>query len=193
MNPFSCWVPGKIIHYPLIEIETIAANPGKLINYSAIVFTSKTAVEAFCKYNIIMKRQKIIAIGRHTEKELEKYGYQIDYMPQNADSDDLAFLIKKLRFKNILYPCSNISNNALHKLTNVSRIVVYKTKLRSMQKVDLKLFSGIVFSSSSTIDAFFKIYNKIPDSTVAYVYGKHSAKILKEKGYGQTVQTLQIS
>ncbi len=193
LNPFSCRVPGKIIHYPLIEIEMITAKPGKINNYSAIVFTSKVAVEAFCRYNKIKKKQKIIAIGPHTEKELKKKGYQIDHMPQTADSDDLAFLIKKLRFKDVLYPCSNISNNALHKLKNVISVIVYKTKLRPLSKVALKLFSGIVFSSSSTIDSLFKIYNKIPDNIIDYVYGKHSAKKLKEKGYEQIVQTLQIS
>ncbi len=193
LNPFSCKLPGKIIQYSLIETEIIAADFRNIDEYQAIVFTSKTAVKAFCIYNKINKEQKIIAIGPHTEKELGRYGYQVDYLPQTADSGTLAFLIKKLGFKKVLYPCSNISNNALHRLKSITKIIVYKTKPRLLQKVDLKLFSGIVFSSSSTIDAFFKIYNKIPENIVVYVYGRHSAKKMKEKGYEQTVQTLQVS
>jgi len=193
LNPYSCKVQGKIIHYPLIDVEIISVNLKNLSKYSAIMFTSRTAVKAFCKSNEILKKQKVISIGPYTKKELQYYGYKVDYMPRNADSNELFSLIKRLRFKKILYPCSNISENMLHKLGNVRSIVLYKTKLKVLKKIDLNRFSGIVFSSSSTVDAFFTIYNNIPRHIVIYVYGKHSAKKLKDKGYDKTVQTLQIS
>ena len=192
MDPFNCNVSGRMIHYPLIETEPMEVEMDSLNKYDAVVFTSKTAVRAFCKNYNIENQMKIIAIGPYTKKELELYGYKVDYVPKIPDSDVLVKLIKDLNFRNILYPCSNLSHSKLLELSNVEKKIIYKTKTKTQPKLDLSDFSGIVFSSSSTVKAFFDIYNEIPKELVIYVYGKHTEGELLKKGCRDNVQTIQI-
>ena len=186
MNPYACLVQGQLIHYPLIEIQPV--NFFVEINkYDGIVFTSKQAVNVFCKRYAITKRQKIISIGPQTSCSLEEYGYKVACEAGIPDSDVLAELIKKLKLKKILYPCSNLSDNKIHKLCTLEKKIIYKTIAKKQEWLDLGLYSGIVFTSPSTVLAFLNIYKTIPKHLALYVYGKHTAKKLVDEGYGKNI------
>ncbi|MDD5686575.1 MAG: uroporphyrinogen-III C-methyltransferase [Elusimicrobia bacterium] len=189
INPYNCLVPGHLIYYPLIKIHPIKFDVD-ITKYEGIVFTSGQSVHFFCERYIIPQNMKILSIGPQTSKELKKYGYKINSEAGFPDSDVLAELIKNTNLKKILYPCSNLSDNKIHKLPSVEKKVIYKTIAVSQVKVNLKMFSGIVFTSPSTVDSFFNIYGNIPSHIVVSVFGKHTKKRLKEKGYIANVQTI---
>ncbi|MDI6757270.1 MAG: uroporphyrinogen-III C-methyltransferase [Endomicrobiia bacterium] len=194
LDPYNCFVPGRLIHYPLIEIRPISFD-ADIKNYDGIVFTSRSAVRIFCLRHSISKKHKIISIGPQTSGELKNYGYKVDYESEFPDSDVLAgswnaLAIKKLKLQKVLYPCSNLSDNEMHYLPAVEAKVVYKTVAQKQPRLNLKMFSGVVFSSSSTVEAFIKIYKTIPKHLVLFVYGRHTAAKLAERGYEKNVQTV---
>ena len=192
LNPSKCSLPGKLVHYPLIEIQAMPFSIVKPGEYDYILFTSKHAVEHFLMRYEIGENQKIIAIGPYTRSKLELYGYAADICPQEADSDSLYALIKEHTLLNILYPCSNISNNKLHLLNEVNSVPIYKTVNIVQPPIDLNSIDGIVFTSSSTVDSFFNIYDSIPKHLLIYTYGKHSAQKIKKMRVPNIVQTIQI-
>jgi len=91
-------------------------------------------------------------------------------------ADDGLFLRGQLPRLQILYPCSDISDNALHKLKNVQPKIIYKTEFIKQPKINLTNFKGIVFSSPSTVKSFLNLYKKIPNNLICYVFGKHTQK-----------------
>ncbi len=182
LDPWTCPLNQSVVHYPLIEIEYLKLKKIELSQYDAVLFTSKNGVKSILD-NYSVKNKKIIAIGKQTQKTIEDYGYKVNYLPRTADSVSLAELIKKHRFHKILYPTSQISDNALHQLKNVDVKVFYKTKFRKQPKVDLSMYAGLVFSSASTVQAYFKIYKNIPKHLQILVYGDFVAAELAKRGY----------
>lgn len=191
LNPEHCKVRGKIVHYPLIEIDNLNFTVEKLNSYDAVLFTDKTAVNIFFKKHPILKSQKFIALNRYIKNQIENYGYKVDYQPIAADYDNLAELINKLNLKSILYLCLALRYNRIHNIKNVEiKEAVYKTRYKIQPKLNLQEFSGIVFSCNSTVDAFFNLYNSIPQNVVIYVYEKNTVKKLAAKGYTDNVQII---
>ena len=170
-----------IFHYPLIEtspIEILDWNPS---NYEGILFTSKNSVRYFPQIERA-KALKIFAIGTSTRRELKKNGLSADYVPDTPDSEALSVLVEASGLKSILYPCSDLSSNRLHELGNVRPFVCYATLKKRQPPLDLSFFSGILFSSPSTVDSFFDIYDSIPGHVVCYHYGIKTKQKLIEKG-----------
>ncbi|MBU2591714.1 MAG: uroporphyrinogen-III C-methyltransferase [Nitrospinota bacterium] len=192
LDPGNVRVQGRIVHYPLIKTEPVDFKVSYINSYGGIIFTSKMGVKSFCSRYRVGTEQKIVAIGPHTKRELEELGYKVDYIPEVSDSDELARLIKGLKIKNFLYPSSDISDNKLHALKNVTRVITYRTEAIRQPKLNLQDYDGVIFSSPSTVDSFFKIYNRLSKHLVIYVYGKTTAEKLKGKGYEKTVQNIKV-
>lgn len=185
INPYETLskIPGKIIHYPLIKREKILPLPEiNFDNFNTIVFTSAFAVDVFTDYYGV-KKKKIYAIGERTKERLIERGYNDIIIPDKFDSTSLAgMLIEREKNSKILYPCSNISENKLHKIENLTKIPVYKTTFINQKKLDLLNFDGIYFASGSCVEAFLKIYEKIPSHFIIYVGGETTFEKLKKLG-----------
>lgn len=192
LDPGNVRVQGRVVHYPLIKTEPVDFEVSNVGSYGGIIFTSKMGAKSFCNRYRISPEQKIVAIGPHTKRELEELGYQVDCLPEVSDSDELARLIKGLKIKSFLYPSSDISDNKLHLLKNVMRVITYRTEALRQPKLNLKDYDGVIFSSPSTVDSFLRIYNRLPKHLVIYVYGKMTAEKLKGKGYEKTVQVIRV-
>lgn len=191
LDPVNCPVKGQIVHYPLIAVQPLPFK-ADLAGYDAIIFTSKMSVRFFCENCRPGAKIKVVAIGPVTKRELERRGWRVDHIPEIPDSDDVAALVDRLGFRKILYPCSDISKNKLHTMPNVEALAVYKTVARIQPPVELAGYSGVMLTSPSTAKAFFEMYKNIPDHLTFYVYGKHTAQEIIERGYGERVQTVQM-
>ena len=170
------YLPGKAIHFPLIAIEEIKnIKKINIHDYAAVIFTSKTAVNIFFKY-FNPGNMKIISIGDFTSQEIIKHGYKVDVQSKEANSDKLAELISKLKFKNYLYPCTTLSNNVIHQIPQVKKFPIYQTKFIKQKKINLNTFEGVFFSSPSTVDAFWKLFRKFEKNRLYYAMGKMTKK-----------------
>ncbi|MEI6284986.1 MAG: hydroxymethylbilane synthase [Bacillota bacterium] len=181
LDSTTCRLNYRLVNYPLIAIaETDYVRPD-LEQYDALLFTSKTAVRQFMAKQR-PRCQALISIGAATTACLASYGYRADYQAERADSDVLCAWLKQQSFQRVLYPTSQLSQNKLHRLANVEPLVIYHTDYRQQPAVDLTEYIGVVFTSPSTVEGFFKLYSEFPDSLVAYVYGKHTARRARECG-----------
>jgi len=191
-DPSKVSLPGAIVNYPLIETEAIPFKVDALGEYDGLIFTSRMAVEAFSAQYKIEPTQKIFAVGPNTRRDLEALGYEVDYIPEIPQSEYLAKFIERSKMGKLLYPTSDISDNRLSLLPNVTTVVAYITKPISQPKVSLNDYSGIIFSSPSTVDSFLSIYDIIPSDLEIYVYGQKTAERLKEVGYTGNIQLIKL-
>ena len=181
LDSATCRLNYRLVDYPLIAIAETEYVRLDLERYDALLFTSKTAVRLFMK-RLRPRCQALISIGAATSACLAKYGYRADYQSERADSDVLCAWLQQQSFQRILYPTSQLSRNKLHALTNVEPVVIYHTDYVAQPRVDLSEYIGVVFTSPSTVNGFFRLYTSFPDSLVAYVYGKHTANRARELG-----------
>jgi uroporphyrinogen-III synthase len=194
LDPYqtSLRVPGRIVHYPLIELEEVNAN-GELPSYDALVFTSKHAVRFFMK-RFDAEGRKVFAIGPATQHELSLCGIDAE-CPDEPNADSLAALLGKKQPGITLYPCSDLSHNAIHELPFVKRLDLYRVKGKHQRTIDLASFNGIIFTSPSTVRQFHHLYGEFPPHAALYCMGPATHGELKrhhaQEEHIIDVQTIQ--
>ncbi|PGV64648.1 uroporphyrinogen-III synthase [Bacillus cereus] len=151
------------------EIQHIA---GQLHSYDWVIFTSKNGVAFFL--DSLRKKLpgpiKIAAVGVKTKLELEKRGYQVDFVPTAFVAEVFAEeFVKKLSGNEcILFPKGNLARDVIPvKLremgVSLEELIVYSTKENVMKKQELivALEEGkvdiITFTSPSTVTSFVRL------------------------------------
>jgi len=181
LDPFGFNEADAVVELPLIGIKPRQAIALDLAAYDALMFTSKNAVDWFFAAHE-QGAMPVIAIGPATARVITRHGGTVAHMPVQADSDGMAALLAQLPYKRVLYPCSSRSANALHAMPQVKPVVAYDTVLKTPRPVALDGYDGVVFPSSSTVDAFFAVYKNLPEHLAAWVFSKHTAERLAEHG-----------
>ncbi len=74
----------------LVVYETVKKENAKLPDSEILVFTSPSNVESFFEKGKISDKQKVIAIGKSTEKKLTEHGVQNCLLPASFDEVGLA-------------------------------------------------------------------------------------------------------
>lgn len=173
---------GNPIEIPTIEIKP---KPSKLIaphlknikDFEWLVFTSVNGVEIFFDEFIKIHQDirrlgnfKIAVIGSETAKAIKKLNLRVDLVPSVFTAEGLIDSFKKIKINKsrILIPRASVARdvliNDLKKMGNkVKEIKIYDTVLPSKQTrddVNSKIkninIDFITFTSSSTVDNFFK-------------------------------------
>lgn len=179
---------GRVLHHPLIEIEHLDIDQN-LDKYDAVIFTSITAVKHLTSHRDL-KGKKIISIGPGTTRAIKKRGLEVDFEASHPDSDALYIDLKENTYRNILYPCSALSDNRLIQLRNVSAYPIYSTNLKVPEtRADMNRVEGIIFTSPSTVDSFVNNYGEIPDIDI-FCFGKFTRKRIDHYREGLNVQTI---
>ncbi len=169
----------ELVQFPLIKTRRKQHVKVELGKYDAMIFTSRSAVRYFLEENTPLPGQKIFAVGPHTAGLLEENGISVDYMPDVYDAAHLTPMVRSSAFRSVLYICSDLSDNPLHDLEKVTPVVYYETVSPDRESApELSLFRGVIFSSPSTVDAFFKVFSDISNDLCFYVYGESSRKRL---------------
>ncbi len=186
INPFETLsrIPGVLIHYPVIkrervkDIEEVSDD-----EYDVLVFTSMFAVDIWTNFYGVKKNKRVYAIGERTKERLIERGYKDVILPEKFNSIALSNLLKERENKSrIIYPASSLSKNRITELDNVRKITVYETTYIEQKRIDLSKFNGVYFASSSCVDGFLKIYDKIPAHLVLYAGGITTYEKLKNMG-----------
>ncbi|MCU5682984.1 uroporphyrinogen-III synthase [Bacillus wiedmannii] len=165
---------GIPLEIPLLRMEGMSHRQiqhivGKLHSYDWVIFTSKNGVAFFLdrlrkKLPVTMK---IAAVGVKTKLELEKRGYEVDFVPTSFVAEVFAEeFVKKLSGNEcILFPKGNLARDvipvALREIgVSLDELVVYGTKENVEKKRELieALEVGkvdiITFTSPSTVTSF---------------------------------------
>ncbi|HDR7632392.1 MULTISPECIES: uroporphyrinogen-III synthase [Bacillus] len=168
---------GIPLEIPLLRMEgtshrQIQHIAGQLHSYDWVIFTSKNGVAFFL--DSLRKKLpgliKIAAVGVKTKLELEKRGYQVEFVPTAFVAETFAeeFLKELSGNERILFPKGNLARDVIPvKLREfgvfLDELIVYGTKVNVEKKQELitalKLgeVNIITFTSPSTVDSFVRL------------------------------------
>ena len=185
---------------PFTQIEGIPAKEFRqcridILNHSAIIFNSKTAIDHFFRICEEMRvtvpdSMKYFCISESTAFYLQKY---IVYRKRKifygtGKIDDLMELITKYNDGNFLVPLSDKHADELPKALDKYKIkyniaILYKTICSDLSDLSDLDYDILVFFSPSGIKSLFKNYPQFKqNNTKIASFGESTAKAVKEAG-----------
>jgi uroporphyrinogen-III synthase len=167
----------KIDFRSFIHVEGVPARDFRkdkinLADYTAVVFTSRNAVDHFFRISEEMRYDvpadlKYFCISESTALYLQRY---IQYRKRKIffgkqTASDLAEVLKKHASENFLYPCSNVATEDTMNFlqTNgyqVTPAVIFKTVVSDLSDLAEVFYDVIAFFSPSSINS---LYVNFPD------------------------------
>jgi len=202
-DPSYFFSNGHVLHYPIIHISAKPVEDQNIKNafddlkeYTHFIFTSKNAVRVFFelfdqrKENYeILQGKKFISIGKVTSDFL----LQKKIVPfLQAEEETQEGMIKKLSHEDlsqayIFFPRSSISRPVLldflrNQSVRYLACDLYDTIPQFFEPYpDLKKVDEIVFTSPSTVEAFYSLYGFIPKDKKLSVMGPITEEALKKR------------
>lgn len=167
---------GSLVHWPLIQIipchtTDVEQAFSEMKLYTHLIFTSKNAVRIFFdRYKEPLTNKIIAAVGQVTAHHLLKLGYKPEHIADEETQEGLVEILKRQDLKKSYFflPRSSRSRPVLidffekyqihYRAVNLYDIKFIKPK----QLLNLDEFDQIVFTSPSTVEAFFQLYSSIP-------------------------------
>jgi len=185
---------------PFIKVQGLTASDFRkqkvyLQDYSAVIFTSKNAVDHFfrmcgeLRYTVpeTMKYFCITeAIALYTQKYIVYRKRKIFY--GNRDFAELVDLMKKHAEERYLFPASDVCKDDHHRMLEASKInytkaVFYKTVHNEMNKQGDLDYDMLVFFSPEGIKSLFKNFPNFQQGNVRIgAFGNSTANAVVEAG-----------
>jgi uroporphyrinogen-III synthase len=182
----------------LIRIEGVPAKEFRkdrinILDYSAIIFTSKNAVDHFfriCKEMRIEvpETMKYFSISESTAYYLQKYVQfrkrKIFHSKENFSL--LVDLIKKHKNEKFLLPCSDVHKQDVPKMLEDNKVIykkaiIYRTLASDMSDTDITKFDMLVFFSPAGIKSLYKNYPDFnQEQTIIAALGPSVAKAVRD-------------
>jgi uroporphyrinogen-III synthase len=185
----------------LSSIDFRKENKVRLADQTAVIFTSKHAVDHFFRLAgelraEIPETMKYFCSSESTAYYLQRY---IQYRKRkiffsNKEASDLVDIIRKHKSEKYLLPCNEDHNNELSDLLDIQKIayskaVMYRTVSDDMTFLDLNKYDLLVFFSPAGIKSLQKNF---PDFTqgekIIGVFGNTTAEAAKEAGLNVQIE-----
>ncbi len=196
----------KIDFRPFIHVEPIAAKDFRkdrinILDYSAVIFTSRNAADNFFRICVEMRvnvpeAMKYFCVSESTAFYLQKYVVyrkrKIFYGKQTIN--DLMDVIKKHRKEKFLVPCTDIHKQEIFETLEVNEIeftkaVIYKTVASDLSDLANVNYDVLVFFSPSGIKSLFKNFPKFKQSaTRIAAFGPTTAQAVLDAGLKLDIQ-----
>jgi uroporphyrinogen III methyltransferase/synthase len=186
------------VHIPLICIRPIKPLPPKVFqvlgslqkDFDRIIFTSRHAVHHFFRiYRISLPTGITIAtVGPATSAALREHGLNPDMESPTQTAKGLVELLTPpvVEVQRILLPRSSRGLPGLPAALvalghSVTEIPLYDTVSNpEVHSLDLRPFRKIVFTSPSTVDAFFALHHNFPPLTLLIARGPVTLAYLRQ-------------
>ncbi|MFC2080647.1 uroporphyrinogen-III synthase [Bacteroidota bacterium] len=186
---------------PFIHVEGIPAkefrhNRIDIPEHSAVIFTSKTAVDHFFRICeelriTVSDGMKYFCISESTAYYLQKY---IVYRKRkiffgNGQFSDLMDLIHKHREENFLVPLSDIHKEEIPKTLKDQKIkftkaIIYRTVCSDLSDLPLSNYDMLVFFSPSGIKSLKQNFPKFKQDSIKIAsFGDTTASAVEEAGF----------
>ncbi len=190
----------KIDFRPFIQIEPVLLKEFRsqkidILNHSAIIFTSRNAVDHLFNLAAQMKIEmpadmKYFCISEQTSNYLQKYIVirKRKIFTGSKTAMDLIEILKKHKNEKFLFPCSNIRKNDIPDFLNkneydFSEAVIYRTIASDLSDLAEVNYDIIAFFSPSGITSLF---HNFPDfkqnNTRIAAFGPTTAKAVTDAG-----------
>jgi len=192
-----------------IVIEGIPAKEFRkdrinILDYSAVIFTSRNAVDHFFRICKEMRIEvpdsmKYFSISESTAYYLQKYVLyrkrKVFHCKENFSV--LIDLIKKHKNEKFLLPCSDVHKLEIPKILEENKIlyrkaVIYRTIATDLTELDIAKYDMIVFFSPSGIKSLTKNFPKFKQgNTLIGAFGPSTAKAITDAGFNLNIPCLR--
>ena len=190
----------KVDFRPFIQVEAVPVKEFRkqkieILNYTAIIFTSRNAVDHFfilCRdLKIEMPPDmKYFCISEQTSNYLQKYIVirKRKIFTGLKDTRDLLEIIKKHRNEKFLFPCSDIRKNDIPDFLrennySFSEAITHNTVAANLSDLKEVFYDILAFFSPSGIHS---LYTNFPEfkqnNTRIAAFGPATAKAVKDAG-----------
>lgn len=195
----------NLVHCPLIQIhplpktdEGIASAMAAFADYTHILFTSKSAVSIFFNYcpefgieKDQLKEKKIVAVGKKTAEKISQFGLFNTLIASEETAEGVISALDScnLSHAHFFWPHSALSRPLiaqwfLQQQIPLSSCIFYDTVMRMPDPLpNLDQFDEIIFTSPSTVDAFFQVFGSMPTNKILKAIGPitqhHLAKFVE--------------
>lgn len=203
LQPPSSNAEVLFIHYPVIRIvprdpqsKEISEAFQNIGSYSHLIFTSKTAIELFwslCNYFHCTEKAKampVVAVGKQTAKLSQELGFSVAEIAEHETAEGVGdIILKKLPASaSFFWAHSALSRPFLSNFfKKYGRLyyccAIYDTvSQKPPSSPSLQDIDEILFTSPSTVEAFFKIFSPsdLPTHLILKPIGPITAQTLRE-------------
>jgi uroporphyrinogen-III synthase len=206
-DPSSIKRAGRVIHYPVIKIvprpafsQKIKSALGEIASYTHLIFTSKHAVQIFFAHlktlqldGIELASKCVIAIGDSTARVLTEYGVKVACIAKEKTQEGIISELSLLDLDQayVLLPRSSLARDALLHFLQEHAVRhqvcdLYDTLPHIPEKrIDLNEVDEVVFTSPSTVKAFFEIFPSLPQKITITAIGPVTAEALLARQEGK--------
>ncbi len=193
---------GPLLHWPMIELKPIdlaaraAALRQQLPNVNGLIFPSRYAVHAVVEALLefgdvrLLAGKRVLAVGPSTQEELARTGLKADASAPNLGG--IESLVKELPEDErgaYLYPCSNESpkGDRVTRMRDFGIELVpvefYRNQPTAVRPLPRLAFSRVLFTSSSTVQAYFERYPQEMTAARTWIaVGPSTLKALEKRG-----------
>ena len=190
----------KIDFRPFIQINPIDVKDFRrqkinILDFSAVIFTSRNAVDHFFRLASAMKVEtpadmKYFCVSEQTANYLQKYIVirKRKIFSGQRTAKDLMELIKKHKTEKFIFPCSNIRKNDIpnflkeNEYTYVEAII-YETAASDLSDLADVNYDIIAFFSPSGIQSLLKNFPEFEqNNTRIAAFGPTTAKAVTDAG-----------
>ena len=196
----------KIDFRKFIQIEGISVNEFRKQNcnpldYTAIIFTSKYAIDHFFGLLSEIKVElppdmKYFCVSEATAKYLQKYitVRKRKLFVGKRTSKDLIEVVKKKKDEKYLFPCSAIHTRHLtdwmeENGLDLTKVVIYNTVPSDLSDLRDVYYDMICFYSPSGVDSLLKNFSDFEQNdTVIAVFGPTTANAVLNAGLRVDIQ-----
>jgi len=190
----------KIDFRPFIHIEAINLKEFRkqkidFLSHSAIIFTSRNAVDHF--FDLCMESKiempsdmKYFCISEQTANYLQKYIVirKRKIFTGSKTAQDLIEILKKHKNEKYIFPCSNIRKNDIPNFLKENgfdhtEAVIYKTVASDLSDLADVNYDMIAFFSPSGINSLFVNFPEFKqNNTRIAAFGPTTSKAVREAG-----------
>jgi len=196
----------KVDFRPFVIVEGISSKEFRtskinIMEYTAVIFTSKTAIDHFFKLceelrSVISDNTKYFCNSEAIALYLQKY---IVYRKRkifygNGNFENLVEILNKHNEETFLVPCSDIHKEELpNGLENTSlkfkRAILYRTLCSDLSDIKELNYDIIVFFSASGVKSYLSNFPEFAQNEVKIAaFGTAAAKAVVESGLRLDIQ-----
>ncbi len=190
----------KIDFRPFIQVEPVTLKEFRqqkidILNHSAVIFTSRNAVDHFFKLCQESKVEipadmKYFCISEQTANYLQKYIVirKRKIFTGARTAEDLIEILKKHKNEKYIFPCSNIRKNDIPEFLetngyNFTEAIIYKTVASDLSDLADVNYDIIAFYSPSGINSLFVNFPDFQQkNTRIAAFGPTTAKAALDAG-----------
>jgi len=190
----------KIDFRPFINIEPINIKEFRqqkvdILKHTAVIFTSRNAVDHFFRLAIDSKVEiptdmKYFCISDQTSNYLQKYIVirKRKIFTGERTANDLIEVLKKHKDEKYIFPCSSIRKNDIPDFLKEndidhSEVVIYKTVASDLSDITDVNYDLIAFFSPSGIKSLFVNFpDFVQNNTRIAAFGPTTAKAVRDAG-----------